>query len=179
MTEVGQLVRDRFAWLGDRTDHTWYADPTGWWRDPVLLSRLGPALAGLAGTRPTVVIGPQSRGCLLGVLVAAHLGVGFVEVRKDDGPACDSEAWLRRTCPPDYRDRQLTLGFPRNLVRGGDRVLFVDDWVATGAQALAAQQLVGDAEATWAGAVTVVDALTEHRVRRQLRLASLVHVRDL
>ncbi|WP_328615562.1 phosphoribosyltransferase family protein [Amycolatopsis sp. NBC_00355] len=180
LEEVKSGLRGAFTWHGDRTDRHRYADVTGWWRRPDLLGHLGPALAHLfAGEHPTVVLGPESRGCLLGPLVALHLGVGFVEVRKDRVASSDSDAWLRRTTPPDYQDRHLTLGFRRNLVGGGDRVLFVDDWIETGGQAHGAHLLVEDAEATWIGAATVVDALSGNQVRRHLNVRSLLHVREL
>ncbi|GAB3165267.1 phosphoribosyltransferase family protein [Amycolatopsis stemonae] len=178
--EVKSGLRAAFAWRGDRPDRHRYADVTGWWRRPDLLRCLGPALAQLfAGERPTVVLGPESRGCLLGPLVALSLDVGFVEVRKDRTGSSDSDAWLRRTTPPDYRDRHLTLGFRKSLVDSGDRVLFVDDWMETGGQASGAHLLTQDAGATWLGAATVVDALTGNRLRRHLNVRSLLHVREL
>ena len=116
-------------------------------------TKLDPAAAvnglrSLAGAGAKLVIGPQSSGCLLGPLVALHLHVGFVEVRKDRGPSGDSDAWLRRTTPPDYQDRHLSLGFRKRLITGGDRVLFVDDWIETGGQAHSAHLLTQDAEAS-------------------------------
>lgn len=173
-------LRSAFVWRGDRTDEQRYADMTGWWRQPDLLRDLGPALARLfEDMRPTVVLGPESRGCLLGPLVALALGVGFVEVRKDHAASCDSDAWLRRLTPPDYRDRHLVLGFRRNLLDSHDRVILVDDWVDTGGQALGTLSLVQDAKATWLGVAAVVDALSSNEVRRRLNVRSLVHLRDL
>jgi adenine phosphoribosyltransferase len=58
----------------------------------------------------------------------------------------------------------LTLGFQRDLVSSGDRVLLIDDWIATGAQALASQALVG---------------LERSELRWPLKLKSLLHMRDL
>jgi adenine phosphoribosyltransferase len=180
LEEVKSGLRGAFTWHGDRTDQHRYADVTGWWRRPGLLRHLGPALAHLfAGEQPTVVLGPESRGCLLGPLVALHFGVGFVEVRKDRVPSSDSDAWLQRTTPPDYQDRHLTLGFRKSLIDSGDRVLFVDDWIETGGQAHGAHLLVGDAGATWIGAATVVDALSGNQARRRLNVRSLLHVREL
>ncbi|HEY8721288.1 phosphoribosyltransferase family protein [Pengzhenrongella sp.] len=165
---------------GDRTDESRWADVTGWWRDATVLARLGPALAGLfPDSGPTVVLGPQSRGTLLGALVAAHLGVGLIEIRKDDGPAADSESWRYRTTPPDYRDRHLRLGFPKRLLPAGERVLFVDDWIDTGGQALGAHGLVEDSGAHWIGAAVIVDALTEPRLRRDLAVKSLLRNKEL
>ncbi len=165
---------------GDRTDATWSADPTGWWRDAGVLSELGPTLAGLfEQAAPSVVIATQSRGTLLGALVAVHLGVGLVEVRKDDGPTAASDEWRFRTTPPDYRDRHLKLGFPRRLLDGGERVLFVDDWIDTGGQASAVRGLVEDSGAYWLGAAVIVDDLADARVRRDLGVRSVLHGRDI
>ena len=165
---------------GDRTDRLRWADVTGWWRDADVLGRLGPALAELfADAQPTVVLGTPSRGTLLGALVAAHLGVGLVEVRKNDGPAADSDGWFERTTPPDYRDRHLTLGFPRQLLHAGEQVLFVDDWIDTGGQALGARGLVADAGGHWLGAAVIVDGLADPRLRRDLVVRSLLRDREL
>ncbi|MFD5089462.1 phosphoribosyltransferase family protein [Amycolatopsis thailandensis] len=180
LEEVKSGLRSAFVWRGDRTDRHCYADVTEWWRRPDLLGSLGPALAHLfADQQPTVVLGPESRGCLLGPLVALRFDVGFVEVRKEQVASSDSDAWLRRTTPPDYKDRHLNLGFRKQLVNGGDRVLFVDDWIETGSQAHCAHLLTQDAEATWLGAATVVDALTNNQIRRRLNVRSLVHIREL
>src|SRR4051812_10697576 len=153
---------------------------TGWWRDPALLRQLGPALAEpFHELRPTVVLGPQSRGMLLGALVAAELDVGLVEVRKGAEPGADSDVWLETTAPPDYRDRHLSLAFRRRLVSSGDRVLVVDDWIDTGGQVLGVRKLVEMAGASWLGVSVVVDALHEPRLRRELGVRSLLHLRDL
>ncbi|WP_091383561.1 phosphoribosyltransferase family protein [Actinokineospora alba] len=178
--EAIERVRAAFVWRGDRGDDSSYADVTGWWRDPVLLGALGPLIAGLFEDEPpTVVLGIESRGCLLGPLVAVAFGAGFVEVRKNPSPLADSDAWVRRDTPPDYRDRQLTLGFPRRLVRPADRVLLVDDWIDTGGQAMGARQLVLDVEATWVGVAVIVDALEGNEVRRRLGVRSLLRDRQL
>ena len=61
-----------------------YADDSAWWRDPAILAGIGQGLADLfPDSFPTIVMGTESRGSLLGPLVACHLGIGFVEVRKE------------------------------------------------------------------------------------------------
>ncbi len=133
-TVLRTSLKGGFAWRSDGGGSA-VADVTGWWRDPDLLKMLGPALADLWKTEtPTVVVGLQSRGCLLGPLVAEAIGVGFVEVRKNPSRASDNDEWLNATTPPDYRDRHLTLGFRRRLVAPSDRVVLVDDWIDTGGQ---------------------------------------------
>jgi adenine phosphoribosyltransferase len=143
------------------------------------LREIGPALAGLYDETPTVVLGPVSRGSLVGALTAAALGVGFVEMRKDAEPATDSDRWVMRTTRPDYRDRHVAFGFRRDLIQRGDRVLLVDDWVDTGATALAARALVEDCGARWIGAACIVDGLSEPRLRHELPVRALLDVRRL
>lgn len=173
-----------FQWRSDPpvwpATRTYYADYAAWWRDPTVLSQIGPALAASCGDlEPTVVLGTEAHGFLLGPLVALHLGIGFAAVRKQPERTSDDEVWLVRRTPPDYRDRHLDLAVRHSVLRPGDRVLFVDEWAASGGQALACQQLVGDARATWLGAAVVVDALESSADRRNLNLRGLLHVREL
>lgn len=173
-------LRAAFSWLGDKGDRNGYADVTGWWRDPAVLRQLGPALAEpFRAARPTLVLGPESRGVLLGALVATELGVGLVEVRKGSERMADSDAWLEATTPPDYRDRHLSMAIRRRLVSPGDRVLVVDDWIDTGGQVLGVRELVQLAGASWLGVSVIVDALDEPRLRRELGVRALLHHREL
>ena len=144
-----------------------------------MLRDVGAALAGLYDEEPTVVVGPVSRGSLVGAVTAVALGVGFVEIRKNAAQAMDSDRWVRRTAGPDYRDRQLEFGFRRALVRPEDRVLMVDDWAQTGMTARVARELVADCEARWIGAACIVDGLTDPRLRHDLPLRALLDVRQL
>ncbi|MEU8224417.1 phosphoribosyltransferase family protein [Kribbella sp. NPDC048915] len=145
-----------------------------------MLRAVGPALAELyADAAPTVVLGPVSRGSLVGALTAAALGVGFVEMRKASGSSIDSDRWVRRTSAPDYQDRHVVFGFRRELIRAGDRVLMVDDWIDTGATARTARALVADCGAAWVGAACIVDGLTDPRLRHDLPVRSLLNIHQL
>jgi adenine phosphoribosyltransferase len=136
-----------------------------------ILSRLGLALAALfANQRPTLVLGLQSRGSLLGALVALHLHIGLVEVRKEPHPSTDSDRWLTTRTPPDYRDRHLQLGVRRD---------HLDDWIQTGGQALSTRTLVQTAGATWCGAAVIVDGLRDSHLRHDLQVRALLNLRDL
>ena len=180
MEELKKTLQSSFRWIGDRTDPDYRADVTGWWRSAEVVSRIGAGLADLFDVEsPSVVMGTQSRGSLLGVLTAHSLGVGFAEVRKDPGRAADSDAWWEASTAPDYRNKQLRLGLRRSLLRAGDRVLFVDDWIATGAQAEACRRLVELSGAQWIGAAVMVDGLTRADLRRSLGVRSLLHIREL
>jgi adenine phosphoribosyltransferase len=169
-----------FRWRGDRFDPSYAADPTGWWADASILHRLGPALSALFDeARPSIILGPQSRGALLGALVAVHLGVGLVELRKNPSPSADSDRWLVTRTPPDYRDRNLRLGARRDHLSAGQRVLVVDDWIETGGQAIGARDIVEQAGATWCGVAVIIDGLEDSRLRRDLDVRSLIKVREL
>ena len=163
------------------------SDASGWWRDGGLLADLGPALAALfvpgppaaphPTAPPTVVVGPETSGFLVGPLVARALGIGFVEAYKGDrGHVADR--MLRRTTEPDYRGRVVTLSLRARLIDPADRVLVVDDWVATGAQLATLRDLVGDAGATYLGAAVVVDGCPPARTA-ELGIRGLLSRGDL
>jgi len=90
-------------------------------RDAAILLGIGQGLATLfPDSVPTVVLGvkgTESRGSLLGTLVARHLGIRFAEVRRKAERASDNDVWLRRRTPPDYRDRHLDLAVRRSVQR--------------------------------------------------------------
>lgn len=183
-TDAGKELRERlkrtFRWVYDPDRDTDSADIAGWWRDPTVLRSIGAALAELAAeTSPEVVLAPQSRGTLLGPLVASQLGIGMIELRKSPGQAADSDAWLVARTPPDYRDRNLPMGIRADLLDPGVRVLFVDDWVDTGGQLRAAHTITALARAHWCGAAVAVDALADARLRHELGVRSLLNVREL
>lgn len=127
--EFVRRLRDGFR-LADA-----FGDAAGWWRDAELMSQLGGALAELCeGAEPEAILAPQSRGMLVGALVAQHLGIGLIELRKETDRLDDTDGWLVARTPPDHRDRNLELGIRRGLLAPGTRVLFVDDWIETGAR---------------------------------------------
>lgn len=178
--EVRARLRQTFSWRTDPDQDSFYADDSGWLRDPLIVGALGSELARLHdGRRITAVMGVESRGTALACLTAQTLGVGVVEVRKEPERASHDDEWLTRTTMPDYRDRHLTLALRASLLAPNDHVLFVDDWIDSGSQAVACHQLVERVGATWAGAAVIVDSLSRHQVRRDLVVRSLLHSRDL
>ena len=144
-------LKATFEWRGDRPNPRWAADPTGWWADASILRRLGPTLAEPFTDQPTLVIGPQSREPS-SARSSPSISGWVVELRKDPDRSADSERWLTTRTPPDHQDRNLELGLRRDLLPTTARALFVDDWIDTGGQAVAAKKLVDAAAATWCGA---------------------------
>jgi len=129
-------------------------------------------------TQTTVIAGIEARGMLLGGLVASRAGLGFVEIRKEPTLESDAAAPLRRSSSPDYSERSLELSVHRTALQPGDRILLIDDWIETGAQAATAKALIEDAGATWLGVASIVDELTAAR-RRKLNARGLLRATQL
>jgi adenine phosphoribosyltransferase len=91
-------------------------------------------------TRPlkvTKVVGIESRGFIFGTPLAAALGVGFVPVRKKGKLPWDCEA---TSYALEYGE--ATVEIHRDSVQPGERVVLIDDLLATGGTAAAAVELV-------------------------------------
>lgn len=183
--ELRARLIDTFRWVdpGPQSTHL-VSDVSGWWRDPLVLAGLGPALASLyTAQRPTVVIAPEVTGLLLGPLVATALGVGFLPAYKHAG---ETDGGGRRIAEPmtwartgaDYRGRSLALGVRDRHLHPGDRVLLVDDWVATGAQLRALHHVVAARGAVVVGTAAIV-ADCPPALSAELGLRSLLRGADL
>ncbi len=83
------------------------------------------------------VIGMESRGFILGAPVALALGVGFVPVRKAGKLPRETYA-----VSYDLEYGQATLEIHRDAIAAGERVLLVDDVLATGGTVAATRELV-------------------------------------
>jgi adenine phosphoribosyltransferase len=84
-----------------------------------------------------LVVGVESRGFILGAAVADRLGAGFSPVRK---PGKLPSRTLRASYNLEYGADSLEIH--DDAVRKGQRVLIVDDLLATGGTASAACELV-------------------------------------
>ncbi|GAB2853968.1 adenine phosphoribosyltransferase [Actinocorallia aurea] len=94
------------------------------------------AMAETAGD-VTKVVGLEARGFLLAAPVALALGVGVVPVRKSG--KLPSETYAETY---DLEYGTATIEIHRDALRPGDRVLIVDDVLATGGTAEAAASLI-------------------------------------
>ena len=98
------------------------------------------------------VVGIESRGFILGAVVADRLGVGFVPVRKPGKlPAATRSASYALEYGTD------TLEMHDDAVGPGQRVLIVDDLLATGGTARAAVNLVKECGAEVAGVAFLIE----------------------
>ncbi len=83
------------------------------------------------------VVGMEARGFILGAPVALTLGVGFVPVRKSG--KLPGEA---HQVSYDLEYGSATLEVHRDAIAPGERVLLIDDVLATGGTVAATRQLV-------------------------------------
>lgn len=100
----------------------------------------------------TVIVGPEARGFMFGCPVAAQLGIGFVPARKPG-------KLPREVISYDYSLEYgvNTLCIHKDALKKGDKVVIVDDLLATGGTALAAAKLVEKAGAEVLGFAFIIE----------------------
>ncbi len=117
-----------------------FRDITTLLKDPVgLRATIGQIVHRYKDVRIDKIVGIESRGFIVGTPVAYELNLGFVPIRK------------RGKLPAETvgRDYQLEYGSDRieihlDAIKPGERVLLVDDLIATGGTAEAAVKLIED-----------------------------------
>ena len=102
----------------------------------------------------TAIAGPEARGFIFGAAVAAKLGIGFVPVRK---PGKLPRAQITEEYTLEYGTN--TLCIHEDALKKGDKVVIIDDLLATGGTALAAAHLVEKSGATVVGLGFVIDLI--------------------
>jgi adenine phosphoribosyltransferase len=90
-----------------------------------------------AQRRPDVVAGLDARGFILGSVVAYELGLGFVPIRKKGKLPFTT---VEETYELEYGS--ATVELHTDAVKPGQRVLLIDDLVATGGTMLAGKKLL-------------------------------------
>ena len=86
----------------------------------------------------THVVGIESRGFIFGGAMASRLHAGFVPIRKDGAKLPGTLE--RKSYALEYGE--ATLVIQKGALKPGDRVVIVDDLLATGGSAMAATELV-------------------------------------
>ncbi len=112
--------------------------------------------------KPDVLVGIESRGFLVGAALAAHLGVGFVMIRKKGKLPGKT---IAQSYALEYG--QDTIEMQDGLIKSGDRVVVCDDLLATGGTAAAAVGLIRQIGAEVLHAAFVIE-LTELKGRTRL-----------
>ena len=105
-----------------------------------------------ANMRPDVVAGLDARGFILGAVVAYELNVGFVPIRKKGKLPFTT---VEETYELEYGS--ATVELHTDAVKKGDRVLLIDDLIATGGTMMAGKKLLEKLGATVMEGAAIVD----------------------
>lgn len=102
--------------------------------------------------RPDVVAGLDARGFILGSVIAYELGLGFVPIRKKGKLPFTT---VEETYELEYGS--ATVELHTDAVKPGDRVLLIDDLIATGGTMMAGKKLLEKLGATVMEGAAIVD----------------------
>jgi len=117
--------------------------------------------------RPDVVAGLDARGFILGSVIAYELAVGFIPIRKKGKLPFTT---VEETYELEYGS--ATVELHTDAVKAGERVLLVDDLIATGGTMLAGKKLLEKLGAHVMEGAAIVD-LPELGGSQKLRTAGL------
>ncbi|GHF87866.1 adenine phosphoribosyltransferase [Streptomyces thermodiastaticus] len=154
VTDIKELLLSRIRDVEDYPEQgVVFKDITPLLADPAAFTALTDALAEIAQrTDATRIVGLEARGFILGAPVAVRAGLGFVPVRKAGKlPG----ATLRQAYDLEYGSAEIEVH--AEDLTANDRVLVVDDVLATGGTAEAALQLVRRAGARVAGVAVLME----------------------
>ena len=107
--------------------------------------------------RPDIVVGPEARGFTVGAPVAYGLGVGFVPVRKPGKLPAETASYEYDL---EYGSDKLEIH--RDAIAPGQKVLLVDDLLATGGTSLATARLIEDLGGVVAGIYFIIELTFLH-----------------
>ncbi|MEP6601439.1 MAG: adenine phosphoribosyltransferase [Nitrospirota bacterium] len=130
--DITTLLKDKLAFRG------MIDDLTAWYRDKQIAK----------------VVGIESRGFIVGGPLAHQLGAGFVPVRRPGKLPADS---FEVKYNLEYGSNSLAIH--RDAIAMGERVLIVDDLLATGGTAAATTNLVRQLGGEIVGAAFLVELL--------------------
>ena len=102
--------------------------------------------------KPDAVAGLDARGFIIGSVLAYELGVGFVPIRKQGKLPFSTVA---ESYELEYGS--ATVELHTDAVKPGDRVLLIDDLIATGGTMLAGKRLLEKLGATVIEGAAIVD----------------------
>jgi len=88
-------------------------------------------------TRPSAIAGLDARGFIIGSVLAYELNVGFVPIRKKGKLPFTT---VEETYELEYGS--ATVEMHTDAVRAGDRVVLIDDLIATGGTMMAGRRLL-------------------------------------
>ncbi|WP_328441543.1 adenine phosphoribosyltransferase [Streptomyces sp. NBC_00444] len=154
LTDISALLLSRIRDVADYPEPgVMFKDITPLLADPAAFTALTDALAQVAErTNATKVVGLEARGFILGAPVAVRAGLGFIPVRKAGKlPG----ATLSQAYDLEYGSAEIEVH--AEDLAADDRVLIVDDVLATGGTAEASLKLIRSAGAEVAGVAVLME----------------------
>lgn len=125
--------------------------------DPELMVEVGQELAGrFAGVGATKVLTAEISGIAPALTTALALGIPVVYARKTK-PITMPDRVYRQTAPSHTKGRHVELMASPEFLRPSDRILIVDDFLATGQTISALVRLVEEAGAELVGIGTLIE----------------------
>ncbi|NEC87185.1 adenine phosphoribosyltransferase [Streptomyces sp. SID12501] len=154
MTAVKELLLSRIRDVADYPEPgVMFKDITPLLADPEAFTALTDALADIAvRSGATKIVGLEARGFILGAPVAVRAGLGFIPIRKAGKlPG----ATLSQAYDLEYGSAEIEVH--AEDLNAGDRVLVIDDVLATGGTAEASVQLIRRTGAEVAGLAILLE----------------------
>ncbi|MEW2388136.1 adenine phosphoribosyltransferase [Streptomyces venezuelae] len=171
MTELAGVTELLLSRIRDVPDYpkpgVMFKDITPLLADPAAFAALTETLADLSVRHgATKIVGLEARGFILGAPVALRAGLGFIPVRKAGKlPG----ATLRQRYDLEYGSAEIEVH--AEDLAAGDRVMVIDDVLATGGTAEAAMRLIRRADAEIAGVAVLMELMSlDGRQRLQATL---------
>lgn len=125
----------------------------------------------IAPYRPTLLAGIESRGFLVAAPLALRFGIGFIMVRKHGKLPGDTVA---HEYALEYGSDVIEI--QAGAVKPGDRVVVLDDLIATGGTLAAAVELIARQGGDVTGAACIIElTFLGGRERMNVPLSTLVH----
>jgi len=124
------------------------------------------------GEEITAVVSMEARGFIFGSLAAWEMGVGFIPLRKPGKLPYDIQS-----ISYDLEYGSASLEVHTDALDSNDRVLLIDDLIATGGTAVASCQLIEKlgAEIFACAFVVELDELNGRELLSDYRVHSLIH----
>ena len=128
--------------------------------------------AKLEGVNFDLVLGPESRGFIFGMPVAYNMGKGFVPVRKAGKLPAEV---VSKEYALEYGT--ATIEMHKDAIQPGQKVVIVDDLMATGGTAKAIVEMVEEMGAEVAAMLFLIelDFLEGRKVLPDYKIESVIH----
>mgnify|MGYP000174731067 FL=1 len=126
----------------------------------------------LEGMDFNIVIGPESRGFIFGMPIAYNLQKAFVPIRKKGKLPCETAS-----IKYDLEYGSAEIEIHKRSIKPGDKVVIVDDLMATGGTAKAIMEMVEEmgAEVVASAFLIELDFLNGRKALPDCRVEAVIH----